>query len=211
MPEPKLPVDTLGEALPFFRRPYTVEAIKWKIQSDNAKNAAGGTKGWALCVPYIDARLVEERLNLVVSAQWHDEYMWDAGGSILWCALTVCGVTRRDVGTGQGRESHKSAVSDALKRAAVKFGIGVSLYAIPKMGLFEEHLKKKGTGDKARFELTDGGFAEVTKRYREWLESHGIEHFGEPLDHGDILGSLGDPEDPGPGAGAPSAAEVARV
>jgi hypothetical protein len=49
----------------------------------------------------------------------------------MWCDLTIDGITRSDVGEGVG----KALVSDSFKRAGVRFGIGVSLYAIPKMML----------------------------------------------------------------------------
>jgi hypothetical protein len=44
------------------------------------------------------------------------------------CSLTVLGVTKEDVGTTSLADQMKGAHSDALKRAAVKFGIGSYLY-----------------------------------------------------------------------------------
>ncbi len=45
------------------------------------------------------------------------------------CRLTVLEVTKEDVGEG---DSLKAAFSDALKRAAVKFGVGRYLYRLEK-------------------------------------------------------------------------------
>jgi hypothetical protein len=45
------------------------------------------------------------------------------------CRLTVLGVSKEDVGEG---DSLKAAFSDALKRAAVKFGVGRYLYRLEK-------------------------------------------------------------------------------
>lgn len=49
---------------------------------------------------------------------------------IYLCHLSVCGVTRTDVGQAGEHEceKEKSGVSDAIKRAAVQFGIGAYLY-----------------------------------------------------------------------------------
>jgi len=44
------------------------------------------------------------------------------------CSLTVVNVTKEDVGTTSLADQMKGAHSDALKRAAVKFGIGAYLY-----------------------------------------------------------------------------------
>lgn len=44
------------------------------------------------------------------------------------CDLTVLGITKSDVGSPSMAEQLKGATSDALKRAAVKFGIGMYLY-----------------------------------------------------------------------------------
>jgi hypothetical protein len=82
-----------------------------------------------------------ERLDEVVEGQWTDFYSIGINGGVE-CRLTVCGVTRSDVGTADDNEKEKSAYSDAFKRAAVKFGIGRFLYDLPKM--WAECTKKNG-------------------------------------------------------------------
>lgn len=174
------PVGSFKAAAPYLRRPFTAEAVKWKVQA--------GT----LVVPYIDARLVIERLNLVCPHLWHDEYEPVGGGKGLLCRLTIDGITRLDVGSGY---EGKGLYSDAFKRAAVKFGVGVSLYALPKVRLsFDEaHLKtwkdKKG---KEHTEITDKGHKRLDSGYRAWLKQTGEQMFGEALDHGDVADSFGD-------------------
>lgn len=176
-----LPVDTYRDAAPFLRRPFTPAAVKFKVQTT--------WQSGALIVAYIDARLAVERLNLVCPHLWRDEYR-PQGGGLMWCDLTVDGITRSDVGEGKG----KGLVSDALKRAAVRFGVGVSLYAIPKMILNNEYLKRKTKGDREEVTLTDAGDQRVRKLYADWLDAHGKRAFGEPLDHGDVEGAQGDAE-----------------
>lgn len=86
-----------------------------------------------LTFSYIDARQVMDRLDAVVGmGGWSDSYR--QVGDAIECSLTVLGVTKVDVGYPNNPdhpedEALKSAFSDALKRAAVKFGIGRFLYS----------------------------------------------------------------------------------
>jgi hypothetical protein len=188
-----LPVGSLREALPHLRRPFAAEAIKWKVQS------AWGSG--AVIVAYIDARLVVDRLNMVVADLWDDEYEMVAAGLLL-CKLTVGGVTRKDLGTGQGQDEKvkaKAMYSDALKRTAVKFGIGVSVYALPQIrlnvGSKPNELRLAGAKGKERPVIDERTKAKLVEGYAEWLK---LDKFGQPLDHGDIGDAQGDvDEDPG--------------
>ncbi len=186
--EQHFPVDSFREAAPHLRRPFTANAVKFKVQATWPKTDPTG----GLIVGYIDARLVDERLNKVVPHLWHDEYE-PAGQGHLLCRLTVDGITRQDVGQGVG----KAVYSDALKRAAVKFGIGVSLYAIPKMILIvsDGAVKPRRSKDGMTLEITPAGERQLREGYQQWLDDKGIAAFGQPLDHGDVEGSQGDPED----------------
>ncbi|HEY9766489.1 MAG TPA: Rad52/Rad22 family DNA repair protein, partial [Chroococcales cyanobacterium] len=79
---------------------------------------------------YIDARAVFDRLDETVGPDnWESHLERLAPGTFL-CRLTVLGVTRSDVGTAgeQEKEKEKSGASDAIKRAAVQFGIARYLY-----------------------------------------------------------------------------------
>jgi hypothetical protein len=185
------PLDSFREAAIHLRRPFTPQAVKWKVQS------TFGEKG-CLVVGYIDARLVVERLNLILPDRWSDVYV-PVDGSTLRCDLTVDGITRSDVGVGAGFQAAKAAYSDALKRAAVKFGVGVSLYAIPQALLWREEfpdyikLRKNNKGEPS-FDLTPDGVTALANRYEKWLKVHGEEAFGPALDHGDVEVSVGDPD-----------------
>jgi hypothetical protein len=111
--------------------PFEPSEVKFKPQA--VKN------GRAMAVPYIDARLVAERLDRDLGlGGWEDDYTVLPSGEVV-CHLTLhlspgVKVTRCDVG-GQSDQPDdgdklKAAFSDALKRAAVKFGIGRYLYRI---------------------------------------------------------------------------------
>lgn len=99
----------------------------------------------ALVAVYIDARNVQQRLDEVFDGEWSDTYTninihrveEDKGTFKLItyecaaiCRLVGDGIIHQDVGTGDGPDGIKGAYSDALKRAAVKFGIGRYLYTL---------------------------------------------------------------------------------
>lgn len=96
---------------------------RWRVQS--AKD------GNAICVPYIDARLVHERLDEVLTpANWQNVYMADQGVSTIGILIDGEWVFKSDVGTESNVEKIKGKASDAFKRAAVVWGIGRNLYSI---------------------------------------------------------------------------------
>jgi hypothetical protein len=189
-PEQHLPARDLHEALPYLRRPFTPAAVRWKVQS------TFGEKG-CMVVGYIDARLVIERLNHVAGSLWSADYEPLPNGLML-CRLTIDGVTRQDVGSGY---VGKGLWSDSLKRAAVHFGVGVSIYAIPQIRLWvSEHGKGKkewietfkDSKQKVQFRLTDKGIAALRFGYEKWLDTDAGLNFGKPIDHGDVEDSAGD-------------------
>jgi hypothetical protein len=93
----------------------------------------------ALALAYVDARVIQDRLDDVLGVTgWQDEYECLPDGSVV-CKLRLRlgdeWITKMDVG-GQSEQPdegdrRKAAFSDALKRAAVKFGIGRYLYRLP--------------------------------------------------------------------------------
>lgn len=171
------PVDSFKDAYPFLRRPFTPAAIKFKVQAQWPKTNPTG----ALIVPYIDARLAAGRLNAVIPDKWSTQFKPDGEGNLI-CHLTVDGVTRSDIGSDY---KGKGLWSDALKRAAVHFGVGESLYVLPKMILnVGQQLKVNNQG---KVEITPAGDKHCRSVYSMWLEDIGTKAFGEPLDHGDVL------------------------
>ena len=105
-----------------------------------AKNVRNGR---ALALAYIDARAVMRRLDEAVGpGNWSFDYeVQDAPDCRrVKGMLTVLGVLRCDAGEADKEgEPLKSAVSDALKRAAVHFGVGRFLYLLPTVwGEYDE-------------------------------------------------------------------------
>lgn len=118
--------------------PFPPEKISWRIQS-TAKPENKFVK-WVMIIPYIDGRDVMNRLDSILGpAGWKDEYRTeitlDIPGAI--CRLSIFDGENwiakedgADARSNKGGESmqFKGLLSDALKRAAVKFGIGRQLY-----------------------------------------------------------------------------------
>lgn len=109
-----------------------VEDIDWRI--GNTFDARGVKHGMLL--GYIDSRTAMEKLDLL-DPNWSSrmEPVTLAGETGIRCTLTVNGVSREDVGVASNTEPLKGAFSDALKRAAVHFGIGRELYDLPKIAV----------------------------------------------------------------------------
>jgi len=87
----------------------------------------------------VDARVIQDRLDDVLGvAGWQDDYECREDGSVV-CRLRLRlgdeWITKVDVGAPSEQpdegDRRKAAFSDALKRAAVKFGIGRYLYRLP--------------------------------------------------------------------------------
>jgi hypothetical protein len=167
------------------RRPFPADAVLSRVQVTTATSA--------LVVYYIDARHVSERLNQLIPGHWSDSYTTTEVGDQhgIQCTLfaTVGEHTARvcDIGTKQANDDMgglKAMYSDAFKRAAVKFGIGVSLYAQPTTWVPEEKngtqfLKKNKAGKPAY--LTDEAQDVLRDKYKKWLEDEGAAKFGNPV------------------------------
>ncbi len=187
------PYDSLKEAASDLRRPFESLAVKWKAQSTwpKSKDGVEQPRG-ALVVCYIDRGLVIDRLNLLVPHLWSAAFEERERNHML-CRLTVDGITREDVGEGG---TLKARHSDSLKRAAVHFGIGVSLSRVPqsKLEVSKAGLRIFGGSGKWGVDLTQVGLDYLRDRYEKWLKDRGEEVYGAPLAHGDTGEAQGDDE-----------------
>jgi Rad52/22 family double-strand break repair protein len=190
-PELVQPAKSLAEATHDLRRPFTVHAVQFRILEGR-----DGTR--ANCAAYIDAATAIDRLNLVVPGLWSSEFFDVGHDGRLGCRITVDGQAREDVGVSLQPGTpmgFKGMRSDALKRAAVHFGVGISLRTLPGMVLYVDagHVKTYTGGRdgqaKPKYFMTPAGDAELRDRYARWLEATGVKAFGEPLDHGHVAGS----------------------
>jgi hypothetical protein len=107
---------------------FPVDAIHWRAQSVTDKNG-----GAALALAYLDARDVMDRLDEVCRPEgWQDSYSETPRGRLI-CTLSVLTpdghwIAKSDGAGDTDVEGDKGAISDAFKRAAVKWGIGRYLY-----------------------------------------------------------------------------------
>lgn len=89
---------------------------------------------------YIDARAVYDALDAVVGAgNWSTAFrVIDGEAKAVECTITIHGVSKADVGypnsaddaDNDAAEPWKAAYSDAVKRAAVQWGVGRFLYSL---------------------------------------------------------------------------------
>jgi hypothetical protein len=123
--------------------PFEPREVKFKPQS--VKNNR------CLAMAYIDARLIQDRLDEVLGVEnWTDNYTILNDGSVMCRLRLKLGdrwITKTDVGSPSeqpdGGDRLKAAFSDALKRAAVKFGIGRYLYRLPAQWVDYDPMKKQ--------------------------------------------------------------------
>lgn len=105
--------------------PYPAAEIEWRVGSTNGDKSSG------LALAYLTARHVMERLDAACGPEnWQDRYEFHGSRTICYLSIRVGEewITKADGAGDSDVEAEKGAISDALKRAAVKWGIGRYLY-----------------------------------------------------------------------------------
>lgn len=124
------------------KSPFPREVVSWRAQTLNRD----GNK--ALALAYIDARDVMNRLDEVCGPEnWEDAYVETAKGRIIGTIsirINDQWVRKSDGAGDTDVEGEKGALSDALKRTAVKWGIGRYLYDMPNVWVPCESYEKNG-------------------------------------------------------------------
>lgn len=128
--------------------PFAENEIGFKPQA----TSKDGNK--ALACAYIDARNVMDRLDAVVGPEnWQDDFTVMPNGNVVCkLSLRIGGewIGKTDVGGESDQKDsgdrEKAAFSDALKRAAVKWGIGRYLYNLPAVWCDYDSQKKQFKG-----------------------------------------------------------------
>ena len=108
--------------LEMLKLPFSKSELKWR-------QGRGGMQ-----LAYIDARCAMKRLDDVVGIDgWQDSYKSLDGRTVCELSLKINGVwiTKTDGAGDTNIEGEKGGLSDAFKRAAVKFGVGRYLYYVP--------------------------------------------------------------------------------
>jgi hypothetical protein len=121
-----VPASTIEEATAALRAPFPPGVEQYRV----GPTWEQGGERWTRPLAYIDARAVFARLDEAVGpGNWHTE-LERLGPGVYLCRLTLFGCVRCDVGQAGDNEGEKekSGVSDAIKRAAVQYGLGAYLY-----------------------------------------------------------------------------------
>ena len=154
---------TWTEADKLLLRPFPQDVIKFRAGSKPS------TTGKVLCLTYIDARIAAERIRLVDPEY---RFSFDVLGepdvhTPVKGILTILGVRREDVGqtdhAGTSDNYFKDSVSDALKRAAVQFGVGAYLYSLGNFWVDKDEYVLGSTG-KVSY-INDKGNEKLRKQY----------------------------------------------
>lgn len=135
-------------------KPFDEKDVKWRLQGTNADK----TGGWA--VAYLDSRAIAKRLDDVVGQmRWKDEYKpWITSktGASQICIISIYDddigewVNKSDGAELSAISPIKGGISDAFKRAAVKWGIGRYLYSMKPVWV-----KTRARGNSAMIEDTE--------------------------------------------------------
>lgn len=125
--------------------PWPPQMVKWRI----GPRTKDKLKGQPLC--YVDARAVMQRLDDVLGPEnWQDEYVETTQRIICRLGIKVNGewVWKSDGAGDTDMEGAKGGLSDAFKRAAVKWGCGRYLYnvKVPWVALDNGYLPKSFNG-----------------------------------------------------------------
>jgi hypothetical protein len=128
------------------KEPFAAESIQWR---------PGATKGnQALALAYVDARAVQDRLDDILGiGGWQTRITCLPDGCVACeLSLLISGqwVVRSDVGGPSEQpdigDKRKAAASDAIKRAAVRFGIGRYLYELEGLWVDYDPQRKRLVG-----------------------------------------------------------------
>jgi hypothetical protein len=127
--------DLTAEKATALRKPFPPESV--------GKLPKGGAM-----LDYVGHAAVTDRL-LTVDPEWSWEPLaldevglpaLDRSGN-LWIRLTICGVTRLGVGDGKNA---KEAIGDAIRNAAMRFGVALDLWAKENLVEFEQAARTGG-------------------------------------------------------------------
>ena len=156
--------------------PFSPDDVHWRV------GATTGDKSKGMALAYIDARAVMERLDAVCHPSgWQCRYPHANGKTV--CEIGICvapahngaepiWIWKADGAGDTDHEAEKGALSDAFKRAAVRWGIGRYLYDLPSPWIaIEQYGKsykiKESEHPKLRALLIQGGGSAGPKRKEE--------------------------------------------
>lgn len=136
------------------KSPFPPDRVSWRVGSTTQDKKKG------LAFGYIDARDVMQRLDEVCGPEnWQNTYT--IAGTAIVCNIGIRDgagdwVWKADGAGATDVEAEKGMMSDAFKRAAVRFGIGRYLYDIPATWVAIEPMGKS-------FRIAEGEYPRLEK------------------------------------------------
>ena len=111
--------------------PFSNDEVSWRVQGTPYQR---NNEYFAMALAYIDARDVQDRLDQVCGPEnWQDTYeVLPSGLYVAKIGINIDGnwVWKSDGAGETSVEGKKGGISDAFKRAGVKWGIGRYLYRL---------------------------------------------------------------------------------
>lgn len=120
-------MDDLKEKL---SAPFLPSEIEWRIGATNKDKTSG------IALPYITNRAIMNRLDDTVGiTNWKNEFYIQDKSKICGISIRINDewITKYDGADDTNIEATKGGISNAMKRAAVQWGIGRYLYKLPTM------------------------------------------------------------------------------
>lgn len=110
--------------------PFYPNEIEWRVGATNKEKSKG------IALPYITNRAIMNRLDEVVGiTNWKNEFFIQDKAKV--CGISIRfeeeWITKYDGADDTNIEATKGGISNAMKRAAVQWGIGRYLYKLPTM------------------------------------------------------------------------------
>jgi hypothetical protein len=126
--------DAVLELQTMLAAPFLATEIDWRVGPTNKKARKSGDKLRGQPLAYVDARTVMDRLDSVCGIDgWQNTYTPGVGTSIVCnIGIRIAGdwIWRSDGAGATDMEAEKGTLSDAFKRAGVRWGIARYLYDI---------------------------------------------------------------------------------
>jgi len=121
--------ETMKRIMDNLKKPFPADDIEWRVQRSGLKDG----NPWAIVLPYVTARAIQERLDEVCGLfGWRNVYKEGPDGGVL-CGISIVDgegnwITKWDGAENTNIEAVKGGISGAFKRAGAVFGIGRYLY-----------------------------------------------------------------------------------
>lgn len=177
---------TNQELLDALKAPFPAESIEWRAQHADAGKDG---KPYASLLAYIDARAIYDRLDAVCGPEgwWNQPPQYSGSGKGVNQGITVVmpeggEVTKWDGADETSIEAVKGGLSNAMKRAAVLWGIGRYLYEIEMVYVAPQTERPQSMEGWLRMQLKIGGRNSWYYIKRPRLPAHFLpkEHVNEP-------------------------------